>query len=421
LKKAFLLAFVLVSFSLSILGTGLIITVGGSATLHVYSGESIQEAVNSAQQGDTIFVHAGTYYEHVVVSKSLLLIGENRNTTVIDGNGTGTVVSVYSNLVTVRGFTIQNSGSDLQSKGIYVHHSNGSNICHNIIVNNGVGIALKYSNNEVTSNSISNNIWGISLEYSNNSILRDNSILKSFIGIDLYHSSSNAIFHNNFINNTHQVGQVDYYSHKTNIWDNGYPSGGNYWSNYNGNDTDQDGIGDIPYFIIPYIPIENTFSTANTSGRDSYPLMGMFYVFSVTYQEESYPVNIICNSTISGFQFANICETIMNGEPVSHTFNVIIFDVTGENGTTGFCRICIPTALMNGTYRVLVNGTEVPYILLPFSNSTHSNLYFIYDHSTQEVWITPEFPTLTAILLTLIVLTVTTTIYKRRLLKTPKH
>jgi hypothetical protein len=48
--------------------------------------------------------------------------------------------------------------------------------------------------------------------------------------------------------------------------------------------------------------------------------------------------------------------------------------------------------LMNETYQVFVNGTEVQCNLLPCSNTTHSYLYFTYNHSTQEVIIIPEFP-----------------------------
>jgi len=67
-------------------------------------------------------------------------------------------------------------------------------------------------------------------------------------------SSNNSVFHNNFIDNAVQV----YSSASTNVWDNGYPSGGNYWSDYNGtdlysgvyqNEPGSDGIGDTPYVI----------------------------------------------------------------------------------------------------------------------------------------------------------------------------
>jgi len=57
---------------------------------------SIQEAIDAPQTlyGHTIFVEEGIYYEHVVLNKSLSLIGENRSTTIIDGNHTGNVIKI---------------------------------------------------------------------------------------------------------------------------------------------------------------------------------------------------------------------------------------------------------------------------------------------------------------------------------------
>jgi len=152
--------------------------------------------------------------------------------------------------------------------------------------------------------------------------------------------------------------------------DAGYPLGGNYWDDYNGadlfsgqyqNETGSDGIGDTAY-------------TIDVNNQDNYPLMGMFSDFKATSE---YRVQTICNSSISDFHF--------NG-------TAICFNVTGIDYTTGFCRICMPRALMNETYKVFVNGTEVQCNLLPCSNTTHSYLYFTYNHSTQEVIIIPEFP-----------------------------
>jgi hypothetical protein len=82
----------------------------------------------------------------------------------------------------------------------------------------------------------------------------------------IFCSSSNTLYHNNFVNNTNQVVVEN---SGVNAWDNGYPSGGNYWSDYNGtdfyrgssqNESGLDGIGDFPYVI-------------DQNNTDMYPLM----------------------------------------------------------------------------------------------------------------------------------------------------
>jgi hypothetical protein len=67
----------------------------------------------------------------------------------------------------------------------------------------------------------------------------------------------------------------------------------------------------------------------------------------------------------------------------------IRFNVTGY-GEAGFCRIRIPTTLMDDPYTVFVNGSETIHHLLTVSNGTYSFLYFTYHHSTQEVIIIYE-------------------------------
>ena len=155
--------------------------------------------------------------------------------------------------------------------------SSNNSISRNNIRNNTYGIWLNLSSfNIVSGNNITDNDYGIRLYYysENNSISGNNITANNEGGIWFYSSSNNSIYHNNFINNTNQVYDFswDYPSVETsiNIWDDGYPSGGNYWSNYtgvdakNGPNQDQDGsdgIGDTPFVIY-----EN-----NT---DRYPLMG---------------------------------------------------------------------------------------------------------------------------------------------------
>jgi len=92
---------------------------------------TIQEAINHANEGDTIFVRNGTYSERIIVNKTVSLIGENRNTTIIDGNKTETLVNVTADNVTISGFTVQNGeiGIDL--------NSNSNTVASNIISSNG--------------------------------------------------------------------------------------------------------------------------------------------------------------------------------------------------------------------------------------------------------------------------------------------
>nr|QNO54848.1 hypothetical protein PAHOCELH_00009 [Methanosarcinales archaeon ANME-1 ERB7] len=223
----------------------------------------IQEAVDNAGSGYTIKVFSGNYSEHVVIDKSLKLIGENKDTTIIVGGGNGSCAHVTADKVEISGFTIMNC-----FEGVYVELSKGIIIDNNIISDNFDGIYLVNSDsNTITHNVITNNIWyvsGIHLISSTNNTISNNDIVENDKGVYLYNSINNLIYHNNFINNTCQA----YDNTGTNSWDNGYPSGGNYWNDYMGSDAysgaDQnvpssDGIGDIPYSI--------------NSDMDNYPLI----------------------------------------------------------------------------------------------------------------------------------------------------
>jgi nitrous oxidase accessory protein len=70
---------------------------------------TIQEAINAANEGDTIVVRNGTYFEHVVVNKSLSIVGEGEDITFIDGGGSGTVIEVlHTSNTSLRDFTVRN-------------------------------------------------------------------------------------------------------------------------------------------------------------------------------------------------------------------------------------------------------------------------------------------------------------------------
>jgi len=293
-----------------------------------------------------------------------------RGDIIIDGNG-------YSlqglnglrkgfRLQNVSNVTIKNIKIEGFAFGVYLDETSHNVLSGNNITANFVyGIYLRHSsNNSISGNDIENSYVGVGLYNSSNNTVSASNITNNKIGIWLGESFNNTVYHNNFVDNIQQVTIED----NANFWDDGYPSGGNYWSDYvgvdvkSGNNQDEplsDGIGDTSHDI-------------GGNNTDNYPLMGLFSDFNATSE---YHVQTICNSTISDFQF--------NG-------TAVCFDVAGEDGTLGFCRICIPTALMNGTYRVFINGTEIlpPPSPLPCSNSTHKFVYFKYTHSIQEVVIT---------------------------------
>ena len=168
-------------------------------------------------------------------------------------------------LVKCNNIRVENLNLSRTSIGIQLWKTNNTIISGNNIANNTTGIVLwSSSNNSIYGNSITNNYWaGIFLFFSSNNSIYGNSIVNNDrVGIYLCKSSNNSIYHNYFIDNARQVYDCSwdnpYYTHSINVWDDGYPSGGNYWSDYTDVDEkkgprqDQpgnDGIWDHPYVI----------------------------------------------------------------------------------------------------------------------------------------------------------------------------
>jgi parallel beta-helix repeat protein len=246
---------------------------------------SIQAAINNATPGDTVFVHQGIYYENIVVDRSISLIGENKSTTIVDGNGSGSVITVNGARVRVSGFTLRNSGTGWPKSGVQVVGSYLNTISDNLIQNNHIGILIDSSPaNDIHRNYIIDTQYGIYILNSRENKIGNNVILSSArggggggvvfsssygntfeanlvkdsanVGVALISSYDNNFYFNNFINNMHQVSVFP--EDNANVWNAAYPQGGNFWSDYSGpdvykgpyqNETGSDGIGDIPYII----------------------------------------------------------------------------------------------------------------------------------------------------------------------------
>jgi len=158
----------------------------------------IQDALDNASDGDTVFVYNGTYVENLIVDKSINLVGEDKNTTVIDGNKTGDVVNIVANQVIVSGFTICRGGR----YGVHLDES-GNIIIENIIRANRKGICCSASNdNNISGNSFFDNIEGIWLSNGNYNVISGNSFSLGMTWSVYVDVSDDNIITDNTINST---------------------------------------------------------------------------------------------------------------------------------------------------------------------------------------------------------------------------
>jgi len=227
------------------------------------------------------------------------------------GSGFGSI-NVYSNQNTI----VKNN---ITGSGIIIHRGSSNNI-HENRVNDGVGLLLYVGNDNVFyANHLANNYRGI---------------LVGGASGDGPWVSGNTLFHNNFINNTLQVG-TNWQVYGKNSFDDA--GEGNYWSDYTGSDANNDGIGDTPYVIdetrrdnfplmFPWGPWDISVSSpVNQSYSGGVPLVFMVDRLCSWF---GYSIDGLSNVTVSGN------TTISDLSEGWHTVTVYTNDTLGNAGSS---------------------------------------------------------------------------------------
>jgi len=278
------------------------IPINENSTLYVGSTHAdyrtIQEAINAAKNGATIIIENGSYNELLAINKTITLIGEDKNTTILNFNpnhkvGQVSIITINANNCSIENLQITLSNISVLAKGITINSKNNTiinneitndligiktsgsmnnNISHNIFSNNAeysIYLSTDSDSNKVSFNIMKNSSNGIAIQGSKYNKVYKNCITNNQIGIYCCCDAQSNIFYNNTLskNSNHNAQDT---SGKINIWYD-YPHGnGNYWDDYSGVDQNRDGRGDTPYKI------------PNTGEEDMYPLM-------------TPPLDVLCN------------------------------------------------------------------------------------------------------------------------------
>ncbi len=171
-------------------------------------GVGLQAMINAASPGDVIEVPSGTYYERVVVNKTLTLRGVDtgKGRPVIDANAMGDAITLSADGCTIENLVITGASGSVQV-GIKISSSNNI-IKDNLIKSNyrGVDALASSGRNTISGNAFSDNRISVYLTSSSDNIISGNTISSILNGIDLSSSCNNNVIKDNILNGNSQSG-----------------------------------------------------------------------------------------------------------------------------------------------------------------------------------------------------------------------
>ncbi len=326
-----------------------------SGTIYIRADGSIEPLTANMTSFDNItYSFTSNNYDSVIVERGNIII-DGAGYTLQNPGGmyygirVQTAYPVEPNNVTIKNLRIKG----FISSAILLNYVMQCKILDNVLTENGGGIEVEQgrTGHVISGNSIINNGMGVYLSEATYSTVYDNDIIaNSRYAVGIHSAFYNAFRQNNIIDNNllgyysgsisisggsnnngfysnNIIGNVPLVYHENldqpNAWDDG--AYGNYWSDYSGQDSDKDGIGDTPHII-----------SGSLVNVDHYPLMSQNGTVTRQFAPYSKEVIVSSNSTVQEFSF-------------NDTLKRISFNVTGADGTTGFCKITFPNDLLWGT------------------------------------------------------------------------
>ncbi len=362
---------VIIDFTPPVKG-GIIRYVNETGTGGAYT--KIQDAINASDDGDTVFVYNGTYYENVLVNKTINLTGEDRDTTIIDGSGSGDVVTITVDWVNVSFITITNG-----STGIYLSSSSYDDLSDNTVsINSNDGISLDFLSdyNDIRFNIITNNGNGIMLSESSHNTISDNAVVDNdWDGIYLFFNSNYNNVQFNIIENHNNSGVKILESDNNYITQNfniEYNDHGIYlWDAHNNDISMNDYIHNNTYGIYLEFSNSNTIEPLNDIYDNDY---GIYMLSSI---DNTIVDNSIKSNNRYGIHLHYSSNITISSNNVSRNNDYGIFiDYSEENLIT---NNEMHGNLMAGLY---VNGNHKPDFNHTIDTSNTINgksLYYFFD------------------------------------------